>query len=189
MRYRLAIVGVIAGAFGCNRSSELLSPLVCAPPLAAVDFTTDSTAALCLLPGFTKRGDSGGLWARGAVADADYAWVRVAVLDPATGTELWGTRPSPPSFRRPDPPDVIHALRVDSVVVHRETIEDRLVEIETALVSGGFDGARRQPALQAIWWTQRAWVVVQARAASPTTIDSLRAMARTVHVTRSGRGL
>jgi hypothetical protein len=49
---------------------------------------------------------------------------------------------------RPVGPD---SCAVESLVVHREAVAGRAVVVETALVTGGIEGSRRQPVLEAAW--------------------------------------
>ena len=190
MRYLRALAGVTAAGLGCTSSSDVASAPTCKAPLAEMAFIGDSAAAICLLPRFAKLGDSESAWARGTVSDAGYAWLSLVVLDSARAADEWGVPPVPRSFRRPDPPDVIHAMHADSVTVHTERIEGRLVEIETGLLSGGVQGARRQPSLRAAWPIDGGrWVLVQAQATAAATVDSMRAMVRTVRVAPAGGDL
>ena len=190
MRYLSTIAAAVAVAAGCDSSRDVARSPACEAPLGVVAVMTDSVAAICLLPGFSKVGDSGGMWARGTVSDSGYAWLHLAVLDSARAAEEWGVPPVPRSFRQPDPPDFIHAVRTESVAVHAERIQGRLVEVETALVSGGVQGARRQPSLRAAWPIDGGrWMLVQSQATVPATLDSMRVMVRTVRVGPAGRGL
>ena len=189
MRY-LGLLALTMTVLGCSSPRGVASTPTCTAPLAAVAFTVDSIAAICLLPEFARLGDGQDAWVRGRVSDPGYAWIDLSVLDSAEAAHEWGVPPVPRSFREPDPPDVIHAFSADSVTVHAEHIDGRRVELETGLVSGGAHGASRQPALRAAWPIDGGrWVLVQGQASALGTVDSMRAMVRTVRVAQAGRGL
>lgn len=147
--------------------------------------TPDGAVAICLAPGFTPRGDST-RWARGQVGDSAYAWLSVRVLDSATAAEEWGTPPRPTTFRAPMDSMRTDAVRAESVVVRSARVDGTLIEVETARVSGGVAGLRRQPAIRAAWRVAGGrWVLAQGVSDQVTGLAALQAMLQTVHVTRS----
>jgi hypothetical protein len=148
-----------------------------------VSYAADSSSALCAASGYDLAGDTGRRWARGAPGDTGYAWLSITVLDTADAADEWGQPSAPGSFQRADPPGTLHALRAESVSVHREVIQTAIVEVETARVSGGVTGLNRHPVLRAVWRVgDGRWVLAQGFATEPATLDTLRAMLRTVRV-------
>ncbi len=177
---RIYLIGMIAILSGCRSRTSAPIAISCDTTALRVTFTPDSAAALCLPPSYQAR-EGSRLWARGTVEDAGYAWLSVAVLDSSAAADEWGVPPQPRSFRRRDPPGVLHAITAESVTVHREVVETRPVDVEIALISGGAMGASRQPALRAAWPLEGGrWVLVQGQSANPAMLDSLRGLLRTI---------
>ena len=152
--------------------------------------TPDSAAAFCLAPGYAPVPGSLGVgmrWARGAPGDSGYAFLSVDVLDSAAAALEWGTPPRPKPFGVPRDSTALHALAAESVTVHRERIDRWDVEVETAFISGGQVGFRRQPALRAVWPVAGGrWVLVQGFASTPDELAMHLAMLHTLHVTGGG---
>jgi hypothetical protein len=71
----------------------------------------------------------------------------------------------------------------DSVVVHRDTIAGIEVSTEVGLISGGEPGFRKHPFLRVGWIVStRSRAFAQGWATHPATLDTLRAMLRTVRI-------
>ena len=178
----------MSALFACTRPPALAAP-ACPDETWRPAATSDSTIALCLAPGFASTGE-GRRWARGKVGDSSYAWLTVVILDSVEAEDEWGSPPVPRSFRAASPPaGTIHALTAESIAVYRDTVDGQPVEVETALISGGFADLRRQPAIRAAWRLPSGrWVLAQGLADRPAEIDILRAMLRTVKLAADGQG-
>jgi len=71
----------------------------------------------------------------------------------------------------------------DSVVIHRDTVAGVEVAAEVGLVTGGFPGFRRRPFLVTGWTVSNASRgFAQGWAMNPKTLDTLRAMLKSVRL-------
>lgn len=176
---KLARVATIFGALACRSADHARSTLKCpaATPVAAL--SADSTTGLCLPSDFARARPEGNIvsdaWKRGKPGDSTYAWISTHVLDSAAAALEWGVPPRPTSLRVNDPSDGTDQVTADSVVSHPMVIDGRKVDVETALLSGGFAGMQRQPHVRAVWPVgDGRWVIVQGQARSPQQVDVLR---------------
>jgi hypothetical protein len=90
----------------------------------------------------------------------------------------------PPTLRLLEPCDQLpDCVTADSVVAHHDTVAGQLVQVETALMSGGALGLERHPHLVAWWETaDRRRVHVTGLANAPGTLDTLRAALGTLQL-------
>jgi hypothetical protein len=177
----LARLATMCGALtvACRSADHARATLKCpaATPVAAL--SADSTAGICLPSDFARVRPEAKIvsntWKRGRPGDSTYAWIATDVLDSAAAALEWGVPPRPTSLRVNDPSDGTDQVRADSVVSHPMVIDGRTVDVETALLSGGFAGMQRQPHVRAVWPVgDGRWVIVQGEARTPQQVDVLR---------------
>jgi hypothetical protein len=176
------VMVVVVGlqSWGCDSSARRA-------PVAegcAADWTRqvspDSLVNICTPPGF-KRGTTslGGsyVWKRPPLSPGDSDWVAVAIVADSGNHSAW-----PPPLA--SPPDCsADCYTVDSGVVHADTIGAMAALLETGLVSGGNEGARRAPRFVGGWITpQRTRILVVGAAQFAPTLDTLRTALRTLRV-------
>lgn len=152
--------------------------------------TPDGGITLCTPAGFhPDAGDpvaptAQARWARGAPGNPDFAMLRVEQLDSAAVVQEWGSTTArlTPLDRAADPQ---RADAVASELLSADSVQvgDNLVLVETARVSGGAMGMRRQPYLRARWQTApNSWIFVTGLATDTSVLRVLSAMVRTVRV-------
>jgi len=179
-RRRYALALVLAVITCCGGAPER-------PPRCAIANwrrveSRDSLVSLCVPPGFART-SSGHRWARGTAGQSDYLWLTVSVLDSADAISEWGSPPKPSSMRVPGDSSVPDFVRAESVVVHYDTVDGRLVAVETGLLTGGVVGFYRAPAIRTAWQLPRGrWGLAQGFAERPGQLDTIRAMTQTIHV-------
>jgi hypothetical protein len=164
---------------GCGTPAVRPVTVSCRAP-AEARLSADSSFGLCLPAGFERlhpdASPGADAWRRGTPEASGYAWLTVQVLDSAAAAGEWGVPPTPPSFRDRSAPGMVDATSAESVGVHRTMVGGRAVDIESALLTGGVSGVRRQLALRAVWAEgDGRWVIVQGRGNSAAAVDSLRA--------------
>jgi len=139
--------------------------------------TADLSMVLCIPPGFKRSAGTEGVawWARGRITSREHAWLRIDVEAPPFDADRW------PPHLASGPECGADCATADSVVEHLDTLAGIAVHVETGLVSGGFPGFRRQPALAAGWIIPtgaRVWV--QGLAPHGATLDTLRTALRSL---------
>ena len=142
--------------------------------------TSDSLVDLCTPPGFSQGYTSLGgsyVWKRPPMSPGDSDWVAVAIVADSAHHASW-----PPPLA--SPPDCsADCYTVDSAVVHADTMGAAPARLETGLVSGGTEGARRAPRLVGGWITpQRTRILVVGAAQVAATLDTLRTALQTIRV-------
>jgi len=151
----------------------------CAPTWTR-QVSPDSLVDLCTPPGFNRGStalDGSYVWKRPAQTPGDSDWVAVAIVADSANHQSW-----PPPLA--SPPDCsTDCYTVDSTVVHTDTIGVTAARLETGLVSGGNEEARRAPRLVGGWIThQRTRILLVGAAQLATTLDTLRTALRTLQV-------
>jgi hypothetical protein len=180
------LVGAALSFLACRPSSAPAVTLHC-PPATISTVARDSSAGLCLPAGFQRlRPDvdiGRDAWKRGAPGAVSYAWISIHVLDSVEAAREWGVPPRPRPLRESDEPDAVDRVTTDSVVSHRTNIGGRAVDVETGLLTGGWNGMHRQPHVRAVWPVgDGRWVSVQGGGRTPQAVDSLRAVVSSVQV-------
>lgn len=150
----------------------------------------DGAIALCTPPEFQLHPDGPtrtARWRRGQPGDVNFAMLSAALLDSADVIREWGTTDAGiwplESVADSTKPDAVESerLSVDSV-----SIDEHPVVLETALLSGGAAGMRRQPYLRARWQVApNRWVLVGGLSADTADLTMLRAIVRTLHIATS----
>lgn len=144
-----------------------------------LDVDVHSTFALCIPRGF--EGPTGPPLAWGRADPGRGAWSEMlAVHVTDTVPEEFGFPRTLHSWTKPR--DCADCYLAESLLVVSDTIDGRLVPIQTALLTGGESGARRLPGLYASWQVGRRWVMVKGTGATRRSLDSLRAILRTLRV-------
>ncbi|HEV8198166.1 MAG TPA: hypothetical protein VGP87_16100 [Gemmatimonadales bacterium] len=176
----LAGLTVALAMLGCGRAEQAAS----APPACPADWprsaTADSTLTLCLAPGFTRL--DAHTWQRSSPSTGeDLAdFFSVELLDwPADSASVRGW---PPQMASSDSCQA-DCITVDSADVHQDQWSGFDAHTETGLASGGLAGLSRRPVMASAWIisaTRRGFA--QGWSALPATLDTLRQMLRTVHV-------
>lgn len=163
------------------RAEARLPDVACADTRMHANWSRDSAFALCVPSDFAVVGD-GHRWARRASSSSTGDWLSVRIVDSAAVASDADARWRP-SFRDAPGRAVKDGFEVDSLVVHRDIILGVEAFVETALVTGGFAGEVRAPALLA-WWrvAPGRWAIAQARATRPATLDTLRRILLELHV-------
>jgi hypothetical protein len=140
----------------------------------------DSIVDLCTPPGFNAGASALAgtyTWKRPAAGPGDSDWVAVAIVADSTRHETWPPPLESPADCRAD------CYTVDSAAVHTDTMDLVGVRVETGLVSGGDEGARRAARLVGGWITpRRTRILVVGSAALGMTLDTLRTALRTLRV-------
>ncbi|PYP41221.1 MAG: hypothetical protein DMD43_07040 [Gemmatimonadetes bacterium] len=140
----------------------------------------DSIVELCTPPGFNAGASSlagAYTWKRPAAGAGDSDWVAVAIVADSTRHETWPPPLESPADCRTD------CYTVDSAAVHTDTAGLVAVRLETGLVSGGNEGARRAARLAGGWITpHRTRILVVGAAELGMTLDTLRTALRTLRV-------
>jgi hypothetical protein len=170
----LTILSVLAGvAAGCG--SQQHAALPSCPPTWRADWVGDSTAALCIPPGF-ERFDATS-WHRGQPADDFFSVEFLQWPDDSASLHAW-----PPHLG--SGPDCLgDCSRVDSLGVHVDSIAGMGARTEVGLVSGGLPGWQRMPMFRTGWILsadRRGFA--QGWARGPLTIDTLRQAVRTLQL-------
>lgn len=150
-----------------------------ATPVAAL--SADSASGLCLPAGFAEVRPEVSIvsnaWRLGRPGDSTYAWISTHILDSAAAAREWGIPPRPRSLRENDSGDGPDKVTADSVQSHPVLINGHAVDVETALLSGGFAGMRRMPHVRAVWpLGDGRWAIVQGEASSSQQLDALRGL-------------
>ena len=140
----------------------------------------DSLVDICTPPGFNPGSTvirGGYTWKRPTATPGDSDWVAVAIVADSTNYDTW------PFPLASVPGCTTDCYSVDSSVVHADTISGAVARLETGLVSGGDEQARRAPRLVGGWITpQRTRILVVGAAEHGATLDTLRMALRTLHV-------
>ncbi len=177
----LAGIMVTLGLLGCSRSEQTASAAAC-PAAWARTATADSSITLCLAPGFSRL--DAHTWQRSSAATGeDLAdFFSVELLDwPADSASV---RAWPPRLSSNDSCQA-DCITVDSSTVHQDQWSGFDAHTETGRASGGIAGLSRRPVMASGWIvssTRRGFA--QGWTALPATLDTLRQMLRTVHITR-----
>jgi hypothetical protein len=182
MRGPLRVVaGLAVMAAACRGAAHSRSTMKCPAATPVVALSGDSAAGLCLPTGFTEVrpevniGTNG--WRRGTPQESTYEWISAHVIDSADAEREWGNPPRPGSLRDQKPGTGADAVTADSVQSHPMSIDGRTVDVETALLSGGFAGLHRKPHVRAVWpLGDGRWAIVQGEASSPQQLEELRAL-------------
>ena len=166
-----------AGGAMCGRAPSLIAAAPHCPAAWRPAWSADSSIALCLPQGFRAAGDSSlhhQRWER-RPANSPVRDFLVVVAEPDSQSLL----PPPALGSGADCRD--DCATVDSVAVYRDTVGGAEAHIAVGLVSGGMPGFRRQPVIIAGWVTGRGVRVLSSGlATAPATLDTLRAMVRSV---------
>lgn len=169
-----------APGWACVKDRPLDQSSANCPPTWTRQSAPDSAVRLCTLPSFQPKASRlprSYAWQRPAGGPGDSDWVAVALVKDSAGHEAW---PPPLSSAAGCLTD---CYTVDSSVVHTDTIAGTAVRIETGLVSGGNEGAHGAPRLVGGWETPgRTRVLLVGAARVAATLDTLRAMLRTLEV-------
>ena len=174
----VAVVSVLPLLIACARRPQVASAPACLPDWRAV-WTGDSTIALCLPRTFQPRSAEFGhfVWSRDS-AGVPTDFLSLTLLrwpQDSASLHSW-----PPHLASP-PACQADCSAVDSLSVHSDEVAGLPARTEVALVSGGWNGMRRQPTLL------MAWVVSARRrgfaigaAANAATLDTMRMAVRTL---------
>jgi hypothetical protein len=166
--------------WGCETSARRAPLTVSCAALWTQQLSPDSLVNICTPPGFTPGSTAIGgsyTWKRPAPSPADSDWVAVAIVADSAGHEQW-----PPLLESPAGCST-DCYTVDSAVVHTDSNGLTAIRLETGLVSGGTEGARRAPRLVGGWITpRRTRILVVGAAEHAMTLDTLRAALRTLRV-------
>lgn len=175
------VLVVVVGmqSWGCDSPARRAPVADCAAGWTR-QVTADSLVDLCTPPGFNPGTTSVGgsyVWKRPPLSPGDSDWVAVAIVADSADHQSW-----PPPLA--SPPDCsADCYTVDSGVVHADTIGAMAARLETGLVSGGNEGARRAPRFVGGWITpQRTRILVVGAAQLAPTLDTLRSALRTLRV-------
>lgn len=183
----IVVAGLTSSACGRAATLRVAARPTCRSTWRAA-WGADSAVAVCLAPGFAaapgSRDGAHQRWVRPLAAGqpqvglANGDWLSVSLDTAAAASEPW-----PPRLAS-GPTCSVDCATADSVAAHRDKLDGGAeAQVEAGLISGGMPGFRRQPALVAGWVTPggtRVWV--NGMAAHPGTLDTLRAMLRTVRV-------
>lgn len=176
-------------AAACRAGESSALALSCTMPFPTRAIGAQSSFALCLPPEFQRFPSEGNTerdaWKRGSPSDSTYAWISIHVLDSLEASREFGSPPRPRMLRDPEPPQVVDGVRADSVVSHSMTIDTRSVDVETALVSGGVSGMRRQPQFRAALPLGHShWIIITGQAESAAHLDTLRESLASLRIRR-----
>ena len=145
-------------------------------------WSSDSTTSLCIPPDFVVAGVSA--WGRPGVGTSFLDFLSVELLSwPRDSMSLGGQWPPHIASGANCLADCATA---DSLTVHVDTIAGREGRTEVGLAPGGEPGFRRKPVLEASWIVRdsvRGWAQGWTRSAA--TLDTLRAMLRTVRFAKA----
>jgi len=180
-RHRAALaLAVGLAASGCARSARQASSAPSCPAGWTAQASSDSLIGLCMPAGFDPgRTSIGGsyVWKRPASNPGDSDWVAVALVADSTRYAAWPPALESPGDCRAD------CYTVDSAMVHSDTMSRTPARLETGLVSGGNEAARRAPRLVGGWITpRRTRILVVGAAGLGATLDTLRTALRTLQV-------
>ena len=177
LRRRAMAMIVATIALGCAaHDAETVEPLSCVAP-SALRWLPDSSAALCLPPGFRSRGSWSFARRRGDTLPEHYVFIRVEPGVRDSANDRWPLKLSS------GPRCLADCTTTESLVVVRDTLAGVPAYIEQGLVSGGIQGDQRVPALVANLDGQPEWTaIVQVRTPSAAVRDSLAAALRTLRV-------
>jgi hypothetical protein len=176
----LAVLAAPAVLAGCTGRPRVADAPACQPSWRA-EWNGDSTLALCLPMGFTRR--DGNTWTRPRPGSAALDFLTVEVVRwPEDSVEL---RTWPPQLAAPGA-CYADCGRADSVTLHSDRVTGVSAHTETALLSGGATGLRRAPFLVMGWtMSERHRGFAQGSAAQAATLDSLREAVRSLRVGRA----
>lgn len=162
-------------ALACTTSDP--KPALTCPAPTEAQWLPDSSAGLCLPPGFEPHGPWRFARSRGDTLPEHWISVRVRphpALDPG---EQWPLRLASPGYPCPD------CTTAEDVMVRRDSIAGVAAYLELGRVSGGISGERQAPALVTSLDGRPAWTaVVNGRSASVIVRDSLAAALATLRV-------
>ena len=143
-------------------------------------WSSDSTTSLCVPPDFVVAGASA--WGRPGVGTSFLDFLDVELVSwPRDSMSLGGQWPPHVASGA----NCADCATVESLTVHIDTIAGKEVRTEVGLASGGIAGFRRKPVLEAGWIignSMRGFAQGWVRQAA--TLDTLRAMLRTVRVSQ-----
>ncbi len=176
---------MLAVAFGvsswaCKSTSRRAPQMASCAAIWTRQLSPDSLVAICTPSGFNPGSTAlpwSYTWKRPASSPGDSDWVAVAIVTDSAGYGRW-----PPLLE--SPPDCrTDCYTVDSAVVHTDTIGLVAARLETGLVSGGNEGARRAARLVGGWITpRRTRILVVGAAELAATLDTLRTALRSLRV-------
>jgi hypothetical protein len=116
------------------------------------------------------------------VWDSGFAFFSLDILDSALATFEWGSPVRPRSFRDPVDSTRLEVVIPESVAIRTLSVDGYLVQVETALLTGGI-GLHRLPFLHAVWPLPGSrWVLAQGWAKKARNLDLIRDMLSTVRV-------
>jgi hypothetical protein len=161
----------------CSHAPAAIALPICPTP-SYRDWNGDSTLAICVPPGFARIDHDS--WARPRVQSAAKDLFSVELLDWPDDSAMmreW------PIHLDPSLGCLADCFSYDSMAIHTDTAAGVTVHTETALLSGGFAGVRREPHLVMSWELAggRRGIAL-ARTAIPATLDTLRAAVRSLWV-------
>ena len=164
----------------CGSAARRSTPALACPAAWNRQVSRDSIVELCTPPGFNPGASSlvgAYTWKRPAAGAGDSDWVAVAIVADSTRHAAWPPPLESPADCRAD------CYTVDSVALHTDTAGLVAVRMETGLVSGGNEAARRAPRLVGGWITpHRTRILVVGASELGMTLDTLRTALRTLRV-------
>ncbi len=176
MRLNRLLVPAALAVAACRGAAARGAQLACAPP-AAAHWLPDSSAALCLPGGFVSRGPHGFARPRGDTLPEH--WLAVSV---DRGPALRDGEPWPLTLAS-GVACLADCATAEDVTRSRTTTAGVPAYVERGLVSGGFAGEVRVPALVASLDGRPSWTaVVHVRTPATRMRDSLAAAVGTLRV-------
>ena len=171
-----AILGI-----ACSRPTRRIANAPACAAGTASAWSVDSSISLCLPSGFTRVDwfDSTHVrWQRGTPVSASAAWISITIDTARSSNNEW-----PPRLGSTSSLCLADCVTSDSISRLVDTLAGGISATEVGLVSGGYSGSRRRPALVGGWQMQRgARVWVNGAATLPGTLDTLRTALRSIRV-------
>jgi hypothetical protein len=162
---------VLLAAANCGHSTASVGSRPQCDTGFVANWSPDSSVAICLPVSFGPALGATGShvrWERGRLESVERAWLSISV-DAADAADV----PWPPHLASAGPCNYADCTTADSVEQHRDTLASGTLFVETGLMSGGFPGFRRQPALVAGLTLPRGRVWVNGLATKAATLDTL----------------
>jgi len=165
----------------CSRDRPVAATPDC-PSSWRAAWSSDSTTSLCVPPDFVVAGASA--WGRPGVGTSFVDFLSVELVSwPRDSMSLGGQWPPHVASGANCLADCATA---DSMTVHVDTIAGKEGRTEVGLASGGMPGFRRKPVLEAGWIVgDSVRGFAQGWATQAATLDTLRAMLRTVRLAQA----
>ena len=178
--FRMAVLELSLLSWACAKDGRPVPATTPCPVAWTAQVSSDSLVTLCTPPGFRPaltHVNGSYTWKRPAPAAADSDWIAVAIVGDSTRHPTW-----PPPLESPSD-CVTDCYTVDSAVGHGDMLGSVSARLETGLVTGGDERARRAPRLVGGWITpRRTRVLLVGAAQQAVTLDTIRTALRTLRV-------